>query len=152
MQSRFERFSYIISQVNKYLHRIEAEEMKKYGLRGSYAVYLITMRRCENGVTASQLGDMCGRDKADVSRAISAMIDKGLVLREEVNKNSYRARLNLTKEGARTAEVIEERASLAVEMASKNVSDENRNVFYETLDMIALNLQSISEEGIPNNE
>lgn len=152
MQSRFERFSYGVSQVYKYLHKIAAEEMKDYGLKGSYAIYLVTLKKFVEGLTAAQLGEMCGRDKADVSRAITVMLEKGLVVREEVNNNSYRARINLTKEGSHTANLIEKRAGLAVEMASKNVSKENREIFYETLDLIASNLQKISEEGLPSNE
>ena len=152
MQSRFERFSYDIFQIYKYWHKIAAEEMKHYGLKGSSAVYLTAISRCEGGITAAQLGDICGRDKADVSRTMSAMKEKGLVVREEVNKNYYRARLTLTEEGLRAAEHIEKRAGLAVELASKDISEEHRTILYEALEMISLNLQSISEEGLPNHE
>ena len=39
-------------------------------------------------------------------------------------------------------------ARLAVEQAGEGLTDENRQVFYATLDRIATNLMRISREGI----
>jgi DNA-binding MarR family transcriptional regulator len=149
MVSRFERFSYAILAISKCWNKIAADEMKKYGLKGSYAVYIVTMLRYEEGITAARLGDLCSKDKADVSRAISVMEKKGLVIRECVNHNTYRALLKLTEEGKLAARQVQGRADIAVHLAGKNLTDEKRAVFYEALEDIASSLQILSEEGLP---
>ena len=146
MIERFSRFSLAIAEISRCWHKIASDEMEKYGLKGSHAVYLTTLYRYPQGVTAARLGELCGKDKADVSRMMSIMEKKALVVREG---SSYRALLKLTAEGLTAAEHVRCRATVAVENASRGLSDERRTVFYEVLELIASNLQNICEEGLP---
>ena len=41
------------------------------------------------GVTAPKLGELCGRDKADVSRMMAMMREKGLVVQESAGQTLY---------------------------------------------------------------
>ncbi len=148
MLDRFERFSYSIFEISRYWHKIAADEMAQYDLKGPYATYLTTLYRHEAGITAAELGILCGKDKSDVSRAISAMEKKGLLTRQTVNENTYRARLKLTELGKTAAEHVCRRAALVVEQAGKDLSEEKRAQFYETLELIAANLRQLSENGI----
>lgn len=113
-------------------------------------MYLVALARYEDGITASRLGDMCGKDKADVSRTLSIMEEKGLVIKTGSGRNLYRAKICLTEQGKTVAEFVRRRAALAVERAGKGVSDTDRSVFYNTLDLIANNLSEMSKEGLPN--
>lgn len=149
MVERFEKFSLAISVINRYWHKIASDEMEKYGLKGHYAVYLVVMHRYSQGITAARLCEICDRNKADVSRAISDMEKKGLVTKEGA---SYRAMLILTEEGVRAAQHVAERASTAVEEGGKGISEEHRAIFYETLDLIASNLREITKDGLPKKE
>ena len=149
MIERFERFSFAISEISRCWTKIAASEMEKYGLKGSCALYLIAMYRNPEGITASHLSEKCGRDKADVSRSVSLMERNGLLHQEGDKKNLYRARLMLTDEGKQAADNIAQRAMLAVEMGGKGVNDEERGVFYDTLELIASNLREVSEGGLP---
>ena len=83
MIHRFERFSYAISEISRCWHRIAGEEMGEYGMSGSSSVYFTTLYRYPEGVTAAQLGELCSRDKADVSRAMALLEKKGFVIRQE---------------------------------------------------------------------
>lgn len=146
MVDRFERFSVAISDISRYWHKIAAEEMEKHGLKGAHSIYLTTMYRFPEGLTAARLCELCGRDKAEVSRSVSLMEQKGLIQKEG---SSYRALLKLTEEGMLAAEHVRGRAALAVELAGADLSDEKRAAFYSALDMITARLQQISEEGLP---
>lgn len=146
MVDRFERFSLAISDISRYWHKIAAEEMEKYDLKGTHSIYLTTMYSHPEGLTAARLCDLCGRDKAEVSRTISVMEKKGLVKKEG---NAYRALLLLTDKGKLAAEHVRQRAALAVEIAGKGLSEVQRANFYYALDLITGNLQSLSEEGLP---
>ncbi len=149
MVDRFERFSLAISELYRHWHRIAADEMEKYGLKGPYAVYFTAMSRYKDGITAARLSELCGRDKSDVSRAISTMERKGLVKKECVNRNLYRARLVLTEEGKQVADDINYRAMLAVEYGGQGLSKEKREILYDALETIVANLQILSEKGLP---
>ena len=146
MISRFEQFATSISTIYRYIQKIERDEMEKYGLKGAFAQYLIVMRRYPEGITAAQLCDVCDKDKAAVSRIIGEMESKGLVVREG---NNYRAQLKLTEAGSKAAQFVHARAKVAVVLAGKGLTDEDRKAYCAALDLIAANLQTISKEGIP---
>ena len=151
MVNRFERFSFAISEIHRFWHKIASDEMTKLGLKGPHVVYLVALKRFPEGVTASELSEICGRDKSDVSRAITAMEEKGLVKKQGSKQNLYRALLRLTHEGKIAATHVSKRAALAVEMGGKGLSDEERDVLYVTLERIASNLSDISRKGLPGN-
>lgn len=149
MLSRFEQFSTVISDIYRYIQNIERDEMIKYGYKGAFAQYLVAMKRYSDGITATQLCDICGKDKAAVSRVVAEMQDKGLVVKDSMNDKGYRVKLKLTDEGVKAAEFVCQRAMTAVAAVGKEMSDEDRKVFYASLNMIAANLRILSKEGIP---
>lgn len=149
MVNRFERFSSGISKIHKCWHKLAAEEMEKCGLKGPHAFYLVTLYRYEDGLTATQLSDICGKDKSDVSRTVASMEQYGLIVKEGSSNNNYRAKIKLTEYGRTLAEYVRKLASVAVEMAGGEIPDDRRALFYETLEQIADNLEFISEQGLP---
>ena len=151
MLKRFARFSLAISEIDRCWHKLAAEEMAKYELNSPHAVYLNALYECEEGITAAQLGEFCGKDKADVSRMVSILEKKGLVRKEGVGKNLYRAKLLLTEEGKQAAEHVRNRAAVAVELAGAGLSEETRDIFYTALEQITENLQILSKQGLPQN-
>ena len=150
MIDRFERFSFAISEIYRYWHRLASDVMEPYGLKGPSAVYFTTMYQYPDGITAAKLADVCRRDKADVSRALAGMEKMRLIERENVNQNRYRALVRLTEKGREIAEHINIRAKQAVEYGGQDMSDEEREIFYSGLETIANNLQALSKEGIHN--
>lgn len=150
MTDRFERFSLGILDISKYWHKIAADEMEKYGLKGTHSVYLMTMDKYTDGLTASELCRLCSRDKADVSRMMSIMEKMGLVSKEGTNSGTYKGVFKLTDEGKNSVDWVRERVNLAVLHAGKDVSDEKREIFYEVLGTFASNLKKLSEEGLPD--
>ena len=151
MMDRFERFTLAIMEASRYWHKIASDEMEHYGLKGPHAMYLLTIDRFQSGITAARLSEVCGKDKSDVSRAISHMQKKGLVSRVDVNRTLYRSLLVLTPDGKAAAEHIRKRAQMAVDTAGRGITEENRAIFYESLESIVNNLRAISKDGLPNN-
>lgn len=149
MIQRFERFTLAISELYRYWHKIAADEMARYQLKGPHALYLVALYRYEEGITAAGLCEVCDRNKADVSRAVALLEERGLVTREG---DQYRAQLKLTESGKRAAEQVRERARRAVEIGGQGLTEAQRTAFYETLTVIAANLKAISQSGIPEEE
>ncbi len=149
MIERFEVFTSAIFQISQSWNKIATDEMALYDLKGAYATYLVTLFQNREGVTASRLCEICNKDKAEISRAISVMEEKGLIFRENVTVNSYRALIKLTEKGAEAAEKVRERVKVAVAEGGKGLSDSEREIFYSSLEKIASNLKKISKEGLP---
>ncbi|MBE6734132.1 MAG: MarR family transcriptional regulator [Ruminococcaceae bacterium] len=149
MVHRYERFSSSVSGINRCIQKIEGDVMEKFGLRGSYAQYLAVLRRYEQGLTVSQLSDMCMKDKAAVSRAVAEMESKDLIYRQAEGDNFYRAAIQLTDNGKKIAEYVAERATSAVEVAGRGLTESEREAFYKALDLISSNLRDICKKGLP---
>ncbi len=149
MLSRFEQFTSAISAIYRDVQKLERDEMEKHGLRGAFAQYLVAISRHPEGITAAALCEVCDKDKAAVSRVITELEAKGLLIKENDGTSQYRAKLYLTESGQEAARFVKERASVAVELAGSGLSDPDRKVFYAALERIASNLQRISKDGIP---
>lgn len=149
MLERFEQFTAAISALYRDVQKIERDEMEKQGLRGAFAQYLLAISRYPEGITAAALCEVCDKDKAAVSRITAEMEAKGLVERETDGISQYRAKLRLTPAGQDAAAFVRKRASVAVELAGKDLSDEDRINFYSALERICASLQQISQTGIP---
>ena len=153
MTSRFEQFTIVISGINRYIQKLERNEMIKRGYKGAFAQYLAVLKRFEDGLTSTELCEVCDKDKAAVSRIVAEMEEKGLVSREHKNIRTYRSKIVLTEKGRNTADYVAERAKAAISAVSDGVMDENqREVFYSTLDVLYKNLQKVSREGIPRED
>ena len=146
MNNRFESFTAAIFEISRCWHKLVAKEMNKFGLRGPYAVYLLTLAGHPEGLTAGQLCDLCHRDKSDVSRAMMAMKAETLIFR---SGTGYRAKIPVTEKGLAAAEQVSARADQAVEIGGRDLSEEERTVFYQALQQIADNLLELTQNGFP---
>lgn len=145
---RFEVFTLSLSEMTSSWNKIATDEMKKYGLKGAYIVYLIALYKMPDGLTAANLCEMCNKDKAEVSRALKALEDSGFVTRTNTTVNSYRAKITLTEKGRNITCELRERVKLIVEKGGTGLSEEHREIFYNALATISENLKNISKEGI----
>ena len=148
MESRYELLSGAISSMYHDIQKIERVEMAKYGLKGPHAQCLLAMKKHPQGITAARLCEVCDKDKAAVSRTIAELETAGMVVRENRNGSRYRASLILTQQGQTAAEAVVEKARLAVEKAGTGFGEEEREVFYRVLSIIAGNLHKLCREGL----
>ena len=145
---RFEVFTLALSEIMSNWNKIATEELRPYGLKGGYVVYLIALFKAPDGLTAANLSQMCNRDKAEVSRAIKLLLEKGFVSRTNTTSTGYRASITLTKKGREVTHTLRERVKLVVEKGGEGLSDNEREIFYNALETISRNLKSISEDGL----
>ena len=151
MLNRFENFIIDITEIDLYWHRLATAEMKRYGLKGSYAIYFPMLHHSPDGLTGAELAAMCGKDKADVSREIKLLEKAGLVIRDTTAKRGYRALILLTEQGTEVARSITQKAELAVQLVTQSLSAREQLVFRKALDKIANNMRALSEAGLPED-
>ena len=143
MISRYEMLSSATAEISRLIAKISAAEMKRYGLRGTWARYLIALREYNSDITAAKLSVISARNKADVSRALSELEEHGLVKR--VSGGNYRVRVTLTDKGREIADALHARAVDLIKFAGKDISDGERDILYRSLASLMKNLEEISK-------
>lgn len=138
MTKRFELFCTTINQIHRNLQRIKLKEMAEFGLKGIHVMCIFELYQNPEGLTLTQISNLCGEDKAAVSRAVTELTKRGFVISDTEKK--YRSLITLTETGIATAEKINEKAETAVLAGSGELTKEERELFYKTLLYISDNL------------
>ena len=148
MGHRFETFSLSILELNRYLQKIKELEMKQFGLKANHTMCLYYLGQHPEGLTATQLTELCKEDKAAVSRCLSQLSDRQLVVCEqpEDHKRSYRSHYMLTVQGRSVVSGIQTRIKEALSYGGRGLTEERRRDFYGTLAIISENLSDYLTE------
>ena len=149
MIDRFEKLTNGISQIYKSIQKIKKEKMNALGLKGTHVMCIYYLNSNPEGLTAADLCHLCQEDKAAVSRILSDLEANGFICYDRPQDGKkYRAKAFLTEKGRNSASKIYEQIIHAVSDASKDISDNEREIFYRVLFLIADNLNQICEKQI----
>lgn len=141
MFNRFETFITTMNQINRSIQIIKNREMSEYGLRGTHVMCLYQLRQHEEGLTAAELANLCDEDKAAISRSLSKIESKGLITFTDVEgKKRYRTMITLTDQGKKICDQISQKINKLLQINSKEITDEEREIFYHVFSKIANNL------------
>lgn len=143
MRERFETFTVLISEISRYIYRIKAEEMAELELRGSHVNILYYLYKMES-LTAKELSDICGEDKANISRAVRHLEDGGYLTGEdESGHKRYQTLLLLTEKGKETGKIIADKVDRVLEHAGAGLTESDREIMYGALRRVRGNLKEI---------
>ena len=137
MLQEFEEFVIGITKCYKFIQKIKMLEMTEFDLRGAHMMCIYFLHRHPEGLTASQLSQLCAEDKGAISRTLATLQEKGLIAASE---KKYRVPLYLTDSGKEIAQKVDELVKRWVVLGSDGLSDEERAMFYHTLKQISYNL------------
>lgn len=143
MQDRFQAFVTGISVCYKYIQKIKSVEMTEFGLKGAHAMCLFFLHSHPEGLTAAQLSQLCAEDKAAVSRSLASLADKGYL---ESDEKKYRSVIRLTESGKAVASHIDVMIERWVESGGDGLTEQDREIFYNSLELISNNLRDHLEE------
>lgn len=153
--NRFEIFSTSIGQLVKSVTALKSRKMAKYGLKGTGALCLCQILESESGLTANELCRLGEIDKAQVSRCMSELSEKGLVYSENEEGRKYKQKYRLTSYGEMVAQDVQKTASLLQGAVRKGISAEELESFYRTLYKLCDNFDEVlarEAEGDPPEE
>lgn len=144
-ENRFELFDVSISLVCKSIQKIKSEKMLQYGLKGSHVLFLVQLNKREDGLTASELSEVGHVDKAQISRVISELMQKGYVIKKSLrNGQKYNVKLMLTDAGKKITTEINEKIADVLEYVSGGIPAPDLDIFYRTLFTISDNLFALA--------
>lgn len=140
MQERFQEFTVLISSINRCIYRIKSEEMQDFNLKSSHVNCLYYIYKQKN-LTAKVLCDLCGDDKANISRALKFLENNGFIVCNSKTLKRYQSPLELTSKGSEVAKSICDKIDNVLAISSLGMSEENRKIMYECLNIINDNLK-----------
>lgn len=146
MQERFETFTVQISKISRAIRKIKNEEMKEFNLQGTHVSCLYYLYRENGTLTAKELCDACDEDKAAISRSIDYLERQGYIKCTSKTEKRYKSPISLTQKGEEVGKGIAYKIEEILNLASQGLSEENRQIFYNSLFLISNNLQKINEK------
>ncbi len=149
MEDVFVDFTLSILRLNKLVQKIKTYEIEKYGLKPIHVMCSYYLNKNPKGLTAKELSELTLEDKAAISRALKMMQEKGYVTYDPNRRNST---IKLTEDGKQFTSMICARAEKAVAAGSMDFTEEERNFFYQSLDVINENLRAYYKELIKNGK
>ena len=142
METRFELFTVLIAQASRYIYKIKTEEMREFNLKSSHVSCLYYIYKAES-LTAAELCEVCGEDKANVSRALKYLEENGFLHCETSTAKRYKSALSLTEKCTDSAKHIVEKIDSILLYASEGLSEEHRKIMYQSLTLINNNLHKL---------
>ena len=120
--------------------------MTEYGLKGSTVQSLCCIANSAEGLNANELSEALKIDKAQVSRCMAELGEKGLVFRDEKAGKQYRQKYRLTEKGSDVAADIKRTSRGIREKIRAGVSDEEIEQFFSVLELLCENALAIPTE------
>ena len=145
MEDRFKLFTVLIHRISRNISKIKSDEMSKLNLKSVHVSCLYYLYQ-KNGITAKELCDICDEDKAAISRSIEDLEKQKLILCYSKTEKRYKSPLVLTEEGTKIAKIVEEKIDGFIQFISKDITEEHREILYDSLHKIDHNLKKIVEE------
>lgn len=147
-EDRFELFDVSVSLICKSIQKIKSEKVLPYGLKSSHVLFLVQLNKKEDGLTASELSEAGHVDKAQISRIISELTQKGYVTKKSSRRGQkYNVKLTLTETGKRVTNEINDIIARVLEYVSGSIPRSDLDIFYRTLFTISDNLFALTSNS-----
>ena len=140
----FERFAQMLSTASKSIFRLKSRCMSKYGLSSTHTLCLRSLYENSEGMTKSEIAEFCDIDKAQITRIMSELVDKGYVVADK-SMRAYNRKFLLTQEGLRITEEINGTVETVVKYVNQDIPKEDIEHFYSIFEAINEKLRSSEE-------
>lgn len=133
-------FSKAIVDVVKKMRKKMDEFLKKYGLTHFHALYVLELFKFGT-LTMGELTDNIGVDKANTSRVVKDLIDKGYA--EKIGEADRKFSLKLTRSGKKMAQDFKTRIDNLMEGVLAGFSDRDKDNLRRTMKKLIAGLKDV---------
>ena len=138
---RFLTFILSIDRISKNIKRIKDNAMEKYDLRSAHVMCLFNLVKSGEGLNSSELAEICGVDKAFVSRITTELEARGYIQRKQNDHGSiYKCKFTLTEQGLEINKYISQKIAEIMTEVSGEIADHKLKAFYDVLIAIDENI------------
>ncbi|MBO5356724.1 MAG: hypothetical protein J6A53_02215 [Clostridia bacterium] len=146
---RFVPFVLYTERIAKNIKRLADKKMAPYGIRSAHIMCILQLAKSEIGLSSAELSNVCGVDKAFISRITSELMEKNYISRDIGPKQGkYKTKFLLTEEGVKIHQIINDFISQFIKKVSKNTPVRKLEIFYEVLSSIDNELDIITNKEI----
>ncbi len=142
IEQSYEQFTFLITNINRCIKKIKLEEMKALDLKSVNLTCMYHLNK-KGALTPKQLCELCGEDKANISRSIEYLKIKGYVETERQPEKRYKSLLKLTPKGKEIWECVSKRVKEFTRAGGVQMSDQDKKSMYKGLETINENLKKI---------
>ena len=143
MDERFYIFTNHINSINRSIRRIKNFEMMEYDLKSPHVSCLYYLYKMKN-LSIKELTKLCDVDKSAISRTLDFLLNNGFIMVDNSENKSYKNDLFLTDKGNDVGKFISDKIDNILDIASKGLSENEREILYKALDLIDNNLKEIA--------
>ena len=129
----------------KSINKLKEKGMAPYGLSSVHTRCIRSLNDFPAGLTRMQIAKQCGVDKAQISRIIGDLSEKGYVTESSV-KSGYKNKIELTEKGRMAAAQINEIILNINNFVSGDIPEDKIRIFYEVFEQICENLRNAENE------
>ena len=144
MQDRITEFTTSVASAYKKLKKIKRQQTELYayfGIREPHVMCLYFLGEHPEGLTVTELAELCYDDKAATSRAVDYLVEKGYARHEEVEaKSRWRSKVQLTDSGVELANVVSRVATKLSAVITRGIPVEDVEVFYRVFKQMIANM------------
>ena len=130
--SRELEFPILFNKLTKNFNKKLGDFLVPYGLSKLHSFYMVCLYMHKKGLTLNQLNFMTGCDKANTSRAISDMEDKGIVVRSS-GDNEKKYKVMLTDKGINIGKDFVKSVKESIKRAFSSLTDKEVSVFHNVI-------------------
>ena len=149
--NRFELFCSLTGSAAKSIARLKAARMDEFHLTAAHTQCLcLLFESMPAGLTQTELARRIGMDRAQVSRVLRALRERGYLPQSEAS--GYKHRDTLTEAGMAAARQVQAIVTQVHAYVSEGIPREDLLCFYRTFERIALRLESaVTLFGTPSS-
>ena len=146
---RFYLFARMIDGIHKNIQKIRVDFSPTIGIKSVHVFWVYTLKAHPEGMTAAQLAAESGISRSLISREIEDLQADGYI---EVCENArgkrsnYNSRIFLTEKGKTLAQSITLEGLSVQQRVNAGISEDELRAFYETLQKLQANLQTVADE------
>ena len=146
-QERFMRFISLIDGVHKSVQKIRIDNAATFGIKSVHILWVYELMRHPEGLSAAELAAKSNIDRSLISREISALEANGFIkIEKQSGKRNYNSKLTLTESGVEAAEKIKQLAMAFQKNVSRDIPENELEIFYDVLEKLYKNFESLNEE------
>lgn len=141
---RLEAFMTLLKGASVSITKIKSRGMSCYGLGSTHTACMRRLYDAPDGATRTQLAEACELDKAQITRIVSELSEKGYVT-EKSGASNYKRRIVLTERGRSVTGEINSIVLSVNQFVSQNISDDDIATFYRIFGEICTRLKLAEE-------
>ena len=145
MDKRFQTFTILVNRISRNIRKIKNQEMAEYNLRSAHISCLYYLYLSE-GLTATELCELCEEDKATISRTVDYLETEGYLTSSTTVGKRYKTPLNLTEKGKEIGIKISRKIDAVLMELNHSLSEDERVKFYDSLAIISDCLEKICNQ------